>query len=86
MLISNILLDQKNSKREGKKQRRGLFSVYLEHGDVRMHLVALGLVFAAAGPYGISLEGQEEEASGHGAFGLDLHLVRGVGRLNQMPP
>lgn len=53
-------------------------TVYLEHGDVRMHLVALCLVFAAAGPYGISLEGQEEE-SGHRAFSLNLHLVRGVG-------
>lgn len=44
-----------------------------------MHLVAFRLVFAAAGPYGISLEGQEEEESGHRAFSLNLHLVRGVG-------
>lgn len=73
--ILNILLDQKNSKRGGLDNED---SIYLEHGDVRMHLVALRLVFAAAGPYGISLEGQEEE-SGHRAFGLNLHLARGVG-------
>lgn len=30
--------------------------LYLDHRDVRMHLVALGFVFAVGGPDGISLE------------------------------
>ena len=54
-IFTQMMLNYENHRKKIRDK-----NVYLHHGDVRMHFIALGFVFAAAGPYRVSLEWKGE--------------------------